>query len=115
MGGDGEIQFEEFATVWQRKLLSVNNKYANAVFKVLDHDGDGFIDAEELKQVLGLDDDTAISAMISEVDTNKDGKISLDEFKAAMKEDNADFGMKDQNYGAGKIDSRIDDPKQHGL
>ena len=32
---DGKIDFEEFAAIWQRKLLTQNDSYIKAVFKVL--------------------------------------------------------------------------------
>jgi len=101
--GDGEIGFDEFAQVWQRKLLSVNTKYAQAVFDVLDHNKDGFIDKEELRSVLQMDDSdmVEIAHMIAEVDINGDGQISFKEFEAAMKEDIGDTGK--PAVGVGKI------------
>lgn len=86
--GDGEISFEEFATVWQRKLLTVNDQYIRAVFGVLDSNGDGFIDTEELEGVLDSCSKEEISQMITEIDEagNGDGKIDFLEFKQAMKE-----------------------------
>merc|ERR1719410_721827 len=52
--GSGEIEFEEFAQIWQRKLLSVNESYIHAVFTVLDENGDGNIDSAELAKVLDM-------------------------------------------------------------
>merc|ERR1719461_1309412 len=66
--GSGEIEFKEFAQIWQRKLLSVNESYIHAVFSVLDENGDGKIDAEELKKVLEEDDAQMIQELIAEVD-----------------------------------------------
>ena len=34
-GGDDRIDFFEFSTIWQRKLLTVNDKYIRAVFNVI--------------------------------------------------------------------------------
>jgi len=84
--GSGEIEFEEFATIWQRKLLSVNESYIHAVFTVLDENGDGDIDAAELGKVLEVKDKQKIASYIKEVDTNEDGKISFPEFRIAMLE-----------------------------
>jgi hypothetical protein len=53
-----------------------------AAFQTMDKDGDGQIDAEELKEALskmGVSDED-ISTMIKEADTDGDGKISKDEF-----------------------------------
>jgi len=85
------ISFEEFATVWQRKLLTVNDQYIRAVFGVLDSNGDGYIDKEELKGVLEGMTEEDIDSMINEADQSKngdapDGKIDFEEFKNAMKE-----------------------------
>jgi Ca2+-binding EF-hand superfamily protein len=85
---NGQISFEEFATVWQRKLLSVNDQYIRAVFGVLDSNGDGFIDKEELRGVLEDFSEQQIEEMLYEIDSqgNGDGKIDFTEFKSAMKE-----------------------------
>ncbi|ETO30886.1 hypothetical protein RFI_06234 [Reticulomyxa filosa] len=83
---DGTIDFDEFKAVWQRNMLSQQDEYVHRVFAVFDDNGDGFIDASELQGVLGEDFKT-IYEMIKEVDENHDNKISLEEFKKAMKED----------------------------
>jgi len=88
---DGHISFEEFATVWQRKLLTVNDQYIRAVFGVLDSNGDGFICADELQGVLEGFSAEEVEDMIKEIDGSKqggngDGKIDFSEFKQAMKE-----------------------------
>lgn len=104
--GDGQIQFKEFAEVWQRKLLSVNESYIHAVFTVLDEDGNGFISASELAKVLGMEADTEedkervdneLMELIREVDSNKDGKISFDEFRDAMLETDSGKNAMDSN------------------
>jgi len=101
--GSGSIEFEEFATIWQRKMLSVNESYIHTVFNVLDADGDGNIDATELAKVLDMTnegDDEKIAELIREVDTDNDGKINFEEFRTAMLERNdfkgegADVGQK---------------------
>merc|ERR1712061_629968 len=71
--GSGEIEFNEFAQIWQRKLLSVNDSYIHAVFSVFDENGDGYIDAHELAKVLNMQgdgDDKKIADIISEVDAD---------------------------------------------
>lgn len=99
--GSGEIEFEEFAQIWQRKLLSVNDSYIHAVFSVLDEDGNGTIESHELAKVLNLQgeaDKEKIDELIKEVDTDGDGVISWDEFYNAMVENN-DFGGKGADVG----------------
>jgi len=90
----GTIGFDEFAAIWQRKLLSVNDSYIHAVFSVLDENGDGEIDNEELAKVLDERDMKKIKALIKEVDTDGDGKINFEEFCKAMKESDVDIGGK---------------------
>jgi len=87
--GSGEIEFDEFAQIWQRKLLSVNDSYIHAVFSVLDEDGNGTIEADELAKVLNMKktgDEEKIAELIKEVDTDGDGVISWQEFYDAMVE-----------------------------
>lgn len=88
-GSDGKIDFEEFAAIWQRKLLTVNDKYIKAVFKVLDTNNDDQISMDELRAVFqtdSKDSEEQFQSMLEEVDENKDGFISYQEFKRAMKE-----------------------------
>jgi len=85
----GVIKFAEFAAIWQRKLLTVNGAYIHAVFSILDADNNGLIGAKELGQVLdmtGKGDEIKIQEIIKEVDKDRDGKISFEEFKSAMLE-----------------------------
>jgi len=89
--GSGEIEFEEFAQIWQRKLLTAHESYIHAVFNVLDADGDGRVDAEELAEVLNLQDksdEKMIAELIQEVDADNDGVIDFEEFRSAMLERN---------------------------
>jgi len=93
----GSIEFEEFATIWQRKLLTVNDSYIHSVFNVLDTDGNGKIDASELAQVLHMTnegDDEKIKELIEEVDTDHDNMISFKEFRNAMLERNVFTGTR---------------------
>jgi len=99
--GSGEIEFDEFAQIWQRKLLSVNDSYIHAVFSVLDEDGNGTIEAHELAKVLNMKgdgDDEKIAELIKEVDSDGDGVISWEEFHNAMVERD-DFGGKGADLG----------------
>ena len=83
---NGQIDFQEFKSVWHRKLLANHDQYIGRVFAVFDDNGDGQIDANELQQVLGEDDYKIIDQMIREVDEDNNGKISFEEFQKAMKE-----------------------------
>jgi len=87
----GFIEFSEFASTCQRKVLSTNEKYIHTIFSVLDADGNGHIDCTELAKVLDLTNDGGeekIKEIIKEVDKDEDGKIDFEEFRAAMLERN---------------------------
>lgn len=106
LDNSGTIEFKEFAVIWQRKLLCVNNAYIKAVFDVLDEDKSGKISAAELKKVLSKEDQEKVDEIIADVDKDKDGEIDFNEFKDAMKETNK------KAIGRGMIDgSDIKDDK----
>jgi len=87
----GFIEISEFASIYQRKLLSTNEEYIHTIFSVLDSDGNGQIDCAELAKVLSLTNDEEeekIKEIIKEVDKNENGKIDFEEFRAAMLERN---------------------------
>ena len=85
----GQISIEEFlrATIKYENLISENNlKYA---FEYFDKDHSGFLSRDEIKEVLGLIDDShesnkIINDIFKEVDLNGDGQISFEEFKIMM-------------------------------
>ena len=85
---NGTISFDEFvkAAIDKKKLLT--DEKLKAAFSLFDRNGDGDIEAKELKEVIG--DDTNIDnevwfQMIKEVDLDGNGVIDFDEFKDMMK------------------------------
>jgi len=91
LSGSGEINFNDFAQIWQRRLLTTNEEYIRSIFTLLDEDNNGTVDAEELSRVLEInykDDFERIEEIIKEVDINGDGVLSYKEFKEAMLESN---------------------------
>jgi len=73
------------------KLLA---EISNAAFKEADTDNSGFLDKTELKSVmeklsaennLPKPNDNDVNEAYAQLDTNKDGKISPDEFSAFVK------------------------------
>jgi calcium-dependent protein kinase len=88
MDKSGSIDYTEFiAATLDRKKLTSKERLVSA-FNLFDRDGNGFIEANELKEVLGGQlndvDEVTWEAMIKEVDTNGDGVISFDEFAQMM-------------------------------
>jgi len=85
----GSIDYTEFvmATMNRQKLLS--KERLEAVFKLFDKDGNGYLTADELQEIFNPGNAKEIEEnvwveLIKEVDENGDGKISYKEFKEMM-------------------------------
>ncbi|OMJ80260.1 hypothetical protein SteCoe_19518 [Stentor coeruleus] len=86
LNGSGYIDYSEFVTASLKKEILVNNDTLNLAFKAFDIDGSGKISINELKEVLGLvqDSDENITNLLKKVDENGDGDIDIEEFKNMM-------------------------------
>ena len=91
MNNDGYIEYEEFvrASVGKEKFMGENVlKFA---FRFFDKDDSGKITFSEIETVFknSVNDkehvDEALNKIIGEVDINRDGKISFEEFSRVMK------------------------------
>ncbi|KAG6521760.1 hypothetical protein ZIOFF_018886 [Zingiber officinale] len=86
---DGCIDFEEFvaAALHVHQLVEHDSEkwrlLSQAAFEKFDMDRDGYITPEELQMHTGLKG--SINPLLDEVDIDKDGKISLDEFRKLLK------------------------------
>ncbi|KAL3846944.1 hypothetical protein ACJMK2_017884 [Sinanodonta woodiana] len=88
---DGTIKFDEFL-----KMMTTKIDYSNTVtdeglrdaFRVFDRDGNGFITATDLRQVMiNIGDkltDEEVHEMIREIDTHGDGMVNYEDFLAMM-------------------------------
>ncbi|CAG9321007.1 unnamed protein product [Blepharisma stoltei] len=80
------LSLEEFESVYQRCLSSssVTEEEIRAQFKKLDKNGDGTLDARELKDILIGGEEPLTreeaDALIADFDVNGDGVLSIDEF-----------------------------------
>merc|ERR1711974_548972 len=86
---NGTIDFPEFLTMMARKMNSdEREEEIREAFCVFDKDGNGFISAAELRQVmLNLGEelsDKQVEEMIKEADIDGDGKVSYEEFVTIM-------------------------------
>lgn len=85
---DDEVPVEE--VLGELEDMSKRSALLHEAFKIFDEDGDGYIDAMELKRVLdclGLDkgwDMNTIEKMVKVVDLNLDGKVDFGEFELMM-------------------------------
>ena len=89
----GQISIEEFlrATVNYENLVTEKNlKYA---FDYFDKDHSGSLSPDEIREVLGLNEENAktnqiVADIVKDVDVNGDGQISYEEFKLMMQKKN---------------------------
>lgn len=81
----GFIDYTEFVSA--AADFEMHDERVKEAFSLLDSDGNGFIELEELKEVLipvTHADDEAWRELVKEMDTDGDGKISFEEFKTAL-------------------------------
>ncbi|CAF2596906.1 unnamed protein product [Rotaria sp. Silwood2] len=90
INGDGSVDFHEFLTMMRRrKSTGESDTELQQVFNVFDKNKDGFIDKDELyDMLLRLGEnitDEDVTEMIEEADCfDNDGKVSYEEFKAIL-------------------------------
>ncbi|OIW08669.1 hypothetical protein TanjilG_03345 [Lupinus angustifolius] len=107
--GNGTLNCEEFITmsVHLRKIES--DEHLSEAFNYFDKNQSGYVEFEELKDVLsddglGLDDDKVIRDILNDVDLDKDGRISFEEFKAMMKT-GGDWKMASRQYSRAMLNA----------
>ncbi len=94
--GNGEVGFDEFMDRVRGLVFGTDRQKLRFVFRLHDHDGDGFITRQELDRVitLSLGEDGVdvtpqqvmelVNAFYLEADINRDGGISFDEFERVV-------------------------------
>ncbi len=95
--GDGVVQRDDFLDGVQRLVLGSDRDKLKFAFKLHDHDDDGSIDENELLRMISLslaESDIVSKAggsaeelarrLLREADTNRDGRISFDEFMTVV-------------------------------
>uniref|UniRef100_A0A0C9S649 non-specific serine/threonine protein kinase n=1 Tax=Wollemia nobilis TaxID=56998 RepID=A0A0C9S649_9CONI len=87
--GNGVLDYGEFVAVSIHLHRMGNDEHLHKAFQFFDKNGSGFIEIDELRETLlddlGANDTEVMNDIIREVDTDKDGRISYDEFAAMMK------------------------------
>ncbi|CAN6470406.1 unnamed protein product [Victoria cruziana] len=84
-----------------------NDEHLRKAFSFFDKDGNGFIELEELREALveeGVSDCDVAVDILREVDSDKDGRISYDEFVAMMKT-GTDWRKASRHYSRGRFNS----------
>ncbi|GAB2295536.1 Calcium-dependent protein kinase 14 [Dionaea muscipula] len=86
---DGYLDYKEFIAVSIHLRKIGNDEHIHKAFVFFDKNQSGYIEIEELRDALAdevdEDNEEVINAIIQDVDTDKDGKISYVEFAAMMK------------------------------
>lgn len=86
---NGKLEFGEFVAVSVHLQRMDNDEHLRKAFTFFDKNGSGYIEIDELKEGLadglGQDDEEVLNDIVREVDTDKDGRISYEEFVAMMK------------------------------
>ncbi|KAK2980011.1 hypothetical protein RJ640_020037 [Escallonia rubra] len=106
--GKGSLDYGEFAAISLHLKRMANDEHLHRAFSYFDKDCNGFIEPDELQDALmedGADDCTDVANDIfQEVDTDKDGRISYEEFVAMMKT-GTDWRKASRHYSRGRFNS----------
>merc|ERR1712066_138351 len=88
---DGEINYSEFLAATLQGRVKAHEDVLRKTFMRFDENGSGSISEEQLHEILGSDwENTEVKDLIKEADSNRDGKISYDEFLAYFHQDDDD-------------------------
>ncbi|KAK4412968.1 Calcium-dependent protein kinase [Sesamum alatum] len=86
---DGYLDCGEFVAISVHLRKMGNDDHLRKAFEFFDKNGNGYIEIEELREALADEaeetSEDVINAIIQDVDTDKDGRISYEEFAAMMK------------------------------
>ncbi|KAA8540913.1 hypothetical protein F0562_024949 [Nyssa sinensis] len=87
--GNGTLDYGEFVAVTIHLQRLENDEHFRKAFNFFDKDGSGYIELDELREALadesGETDADVLNEIMREVDTDKDGQISYEEFVVMMK------------------------------
>ncbi|ERN01369.1 hypothetical protein AMTR_s00002p00260590 [Amborella trichopoda] len=87
--GNGALDYGEFVAVTIHLQRMENDEHFRRAFMFFDKDGSGFIEIDELREALmdesGQTDTEVLNNIMREVDTDKDNRISYEEFVSMMK------------------------------
>ncbi|CAA0826633.1 Calcium-dependent protein kinase 10 [Striga hermonthica] len=87
--GNGVLDYGEFVAVTIHLQRMENDEHIHRAFMFFDQDESGYIELHELREALvdesGETDLDVLNNIMQEVDTDKDGRISYEEFVAMMK------------------------------
>ncbi|WCJ33481.1 calcium-dependent protein kinase 32 [Euphorbia peplus] len=89
LDGDGHLDYAEFVTISVHLRKMGNDEHLLKAFEFFDKNQSGYIEIEELRENLADEvdenNDDIVNAIMHDVDTDKDGRISYEEFATMMK------------------------------
>ncbi|MED6144630.1 Calcium-dependent protein kinase 15 [Stylosanthes scabra] len=86
--GNGSIDYIEFISATMHRHRLERDEQLYKAFQYFDKDSSGYITRDELETAMtqhGMGDEATIKEIISEVDTDNDGRINYEEFCAMMR------------------------------
>ncbi|KAK7245856.1 hypothetical protein RIF29_40708 [Crotalaria pallida] len=86
--GNGSIDYIEFISATMHRHRLERDEHLYKAFQYFDKDSSGYITRDELETAMtqhGMGDEATIKEIISEVDTDNDGRINYEEFCAMMR------------------------------
>ncbi len=106
--GNGSLDYGEFvaATIHLQRLD--NDDHLHKAFTHFDADNSGYIEMQELRAAIGdnlvADEMSVINGILEEVDTDRDGRISFEEFAAMMRR-GTDWRKASRQYSRDRFNS----------
>jgi calcium-dependent protein kinase len=82
---NGFIDYEEFIRVCIDRTNILSEKNLQLAFDNFDRDKDGILNSEDIKMILGTEDNEYCIEVIKKIDQNNDGKINFEEFSNLMR------------------------------
>ncbi|XP_076898522.1 calcium-dependent protein kinase 7-like [Bidens hawaiensis] len=111
LDGDGTLNYNEFVAVNVHLKRMANDEHLHKAFGFFDKNRSGYIEVEELRYALSDDEENnyngieeVIHAIMLDVDTDKDGRISYEEFAAMMKA-GTDWRKASRQYSRERLNS----------
>lgn len=84
MDKDHFVEYQEFLRVAMNSSMLISESNLKSAFEGFDSDHDGYLDKQEIKQVLGQANDAYLTKLVAILDENGDGKINFEEFSHFM-------------------------------
>lgn len=81
--GSGVLEFTEWVAACYKSMDSISEEAMQAAFRAMDTNHSGYLNLSDLGRLMQLSEEE-LSETVSRVDTNGDGQIDFEEFKAML-------------------------------